>query len=566
MGTQQKFMSACVAAAMIMVGGTAFGAPQTGDQQKCLNTLNKDTCKVAATQGKENSACVKAGNKATAPAGCLALDGKGKVAKTKSKTTADETKNDCLGANAPGFGYSSGAIGNAAAQSAEIDLYNDTYGTTVLPGPISTAKLEGGCQATVTKDLEKIAATKWKEFVSCKKAALKAGGAAKAALENCVTPGGIAADAKGKIAKTLSKLGADIASKCLGVNVATTFPGVCSGSTLGGLPACLDARAECRVCQALNTTDNLTVNCDLFDDGLANGSCPSPLGSQTCTADAGSQLTLLASLPLPPLPVTSGGIAITCGTPALDGTAACACSVNPPGFSPLNIAGIFWACVKPAISGTCPSGKVDCDGGANLGLTMTGKRNIGGLCASNAACTTSCATQCGGIANVFSGTGQCEGFCTLGAQAACLTDAACLGLGQGSCNGPDGVGLGNICDCTCVNTQAAPPSGAGDLSCQMAFNLTVEPNPGNGSACDGADVSITVGDTCAPLTTTAVSAIENNANNGGTSFGPFNATGTTGSCAAFQGGSTAAISLVGSTQFYASTIGDILTGLKLNCL
>ena len=289
------------------------------------------------------------------------------------------------------------------------------------------------------------------------------------------------------------------------------------------------------------------------------------LGKHDCTVDTGSKLTLLASLPLSPLPVNSGSVAIDCGAVGADGNAACSCSVNTPGFNALSIAGIFWACVKPAVSGACPVGKIDCDGGSQLGLTLTGNRKIG-TCTSNNDCTSKCATHCGGAQFVFTGKGQCEGFCTDGAQSACLTDAGCLGLGQGSCNGPDNVGLGNICDCTCLDSGAGSPGPAGTMQCQLAFNLTVESIPGNGKACDGADVTITIGDTCAPLTTSAVSAIENNPNNGGPPpFGPFDATGTAGSCAALQSGDTSAIAFRGATQFYASTIGDILTGLALNC-
>jgi hypothetical protein len=237
--------------------------------------------------------------------------------------------------------------------------------------------------------------------------------------------------------------------------------------------------------------------------------------------------------------------------------------VQAPGFGALSIAGLFWACVKPAISASCPTGEMDCDGGNQLGLDMEGNRNIG-ACTSNATCNTSCAAFCAPDA-VF--TAQCEGFCTAGAQMACTTDAQCGAASQGSCNGPDGVGLGNICDCTCLNDATGGASDAGDLACQLAFNLTVESIPGNGMACDGADVTINVGDTCAPLSTQSATAILNNGNNGGAMFPPggFAASGTPVGCAAFATSDTSAGALVGSAMFYASTIGDINTQLTVNC-
>jgi hypothetical protein len=51
---------------------------QSTNQQKCLNTINKDGSLVAKAQGKENNACLKGAGKATLPPGtaqsCLTAD------------------------------------------------------------------------------------------------------------------------------------------------------------------------------------------------------------------------------------------------------------------------------------------------------------------------------------------------------------------------------------------------------------------------------------------------------------------------------------------------------------
>jgi hypothetical protein len=208
-------------------------------------------------------------------------------------------------------------------------------------------------------------------------------------------------------------------------------------------------------------------------------------------------------------------------------------------------------------------GEIDCDGGNVLGLDIQGNRNIG-TCTDNASCTTSCAAHCAPAAAFQA---QCEGFCTGGAQMACTTDAQCGAADQGSCNGPDGAGFGNICDCTCLDAAAGGASAAGTLQCQLAFNLTVEPIPGNGTACDGNDVSIRIGDTCAPLTTAMASGILQNSNNNGGEYPPggFTDTGNAGSCSALCADSTSGIALVGAAAFYASTIGDINSQLRVVC-
>lgn len=291
------------------------------------------------------------------------------------------------------------------------------------------------------------------------------------------------------------------------------------------------------------------------------------IGAGTCTLGAGSQIELLAGLPLGAVPST-GALSIDCGAiNPTTGMAECSCGVD--NFGPVSIAGIFFACIKPAVSGSCPVGQVSCNGGSLLGVTLSGTRNLV-ACTSNANCAASCATKCGGADRVLSA--QCEGFCTEGAQGACTTDTQCLQRGEGACNGPDGAGFGNICDCTCLNDDVGPASGAGGLQCQLAFNLTVEPIPGNGMACDGADVNIRIGDTCAPLTTEAASARVDNANGGGgtlpTTNPPFTGTGTRLTCpalAATTATNRSGLQMRGAAAFYASTIGDILAGLVVNC-
>jgi hypothetical protein len=155
----------------------------------------------------------------------------------------------------------------------------------VFGASLSTAAISGDadkdaakCQQAVGKAYEKLAAKKFKEFVKCKKAALKGGAIAASALEDCVadagTVGSITADSKGKIAKAVAKLGDAIGKKCGGVNTGLAFPGICASLTGDALRDCIDQRVECRVCLTLNAIDNLAVDCDAFDDGMTNLSCP----------------------------------------------------------------------------------------------------------------------------------------------------------------------------------------------------------------------------------------------------------------------------------------------------
>ena len=101
-------------------------APQTGDQQDCVNNMNKYGLRVAKSQNKASVACVQnAGRGLTVRLGippqaqtaqaCLANDVGGKIAKDTLKLQDREAKS-CLESpdQVPGFGYAGSAAVDAA--------------------------------------------------------------------------------------------------------------------------------------------------------------------------------------------------------------------------------------------------------------------------------------------------------------------------------------------------------------------------------------------------------------------------------------------------------------------
>jgi hypothetical protein len=561
-----RVMSVVAASTLaLLIGSSAFGQVQGKGQAKCINTLNKDTCKVAATAGKNNSGCVKNATKGTPSATCVPNDGSGKVAGTQAKTTADETKNLCTTTNAPNFGYGGASTGNTAAQDAEVNLFSDTYGSTDTTGVISTDKTIGKCQSGATKDLEKLIATKWKTYLKCKKTALATATDATA-LAACAAS--VQADAK--VTGTITKLGADIGKNCSAVTIATAFPGSCSASTAMNLNTCLDQRAECRFCEALNSIDGLGINCDLFDDATANGSCGIPVHKCTLSGGIANSYVNIYSAAFPvPISFNTSGSSIDVGG---KGTAA-KCAVQ--NFNPINIIAIGYVCIQPG--GNCPNGTRYCGPGAPgsgppLGVDSLADGNVG-TCTGNADCQAQCNTKCpmeygAGFAPLSA---QCTGFCTQGAQMACTTDAQCNSAGQGSCNGPDNPGVNaGICQCACQNLAAFGGSDPGDLQCNLSAALTVESAP----PCNGTDVIINVGNSCIPVgSQRGHGRIDDGNFTGGSTVpgampGP-NANDQTGSpeaCATMDTSVTTGFAGVGVVNFFGSTLGDLSVGLKATCM
>lgn len=127
-------------------------------------------------------------------------------------------------------------------------------------------------------------AAKLKVFNNCKKAGLKAYYInSRARLEECLDE--IIADPRGKIAKIIASLDNTMDRKC-GAYLADAFPGVCAGQA--EFAQCVDTLVECRACLMINAMDDLSKDCDAFDDGVLNDSCgdagsPPPTTNTTTT-------------------------------------------------------------------------------------------------------------------------------------------------------------------------------------------------------------------------------------------------------------------------------------------
>jgi hypothetical protein len=278
----QSKLALLAALGLVLVSGPALAQMQSSAQQKCINTLNKDGAAVAKAQGAQNRACIKAagaGTIGTPALNCFDSDPKLKITKANAKTTKDNTK--LCTETPPDFAYTDDNAVNNGGRGGRLNLIVSLFGNpmdydTVLAS-CTTSPAACACQAKIYADANKLADAKLGIFLKCKQAALKAGATSVTAIEDCVydpaTPGSIAADTKGTIQKSVAKITADVISKCDDEGVTTAFPGNCTSLSGSALGQCIDTIVECRTCQAIVRMDDLTIDCDLFDDGAVNSSC-----------------------------------------------------------------------------------------------------------------------------------------------------------------------------------------------------------------------------------------------------------------------------------------------------
>ncbi len=267
-------LAAAFSALWLLTATFAHAQTLTSDQQKCVTSLHKRGAKVAATQGKENTRCIKdAGRKkliGQTAQECLEADPRGKVQKATTATLTTETKS-CT-APLPPYGYTSGNTVNASMVDDELGLVDDTFGDPLETAIIIAAIDSDGakCQAAVSKAYEKVASTRNKEFNRCAKGGLKAGTIDESSdLAAC-----IGVDARGKVGKAKQKTVDTAIKRCAGVDPADAFPSLCSSSAdTTALGNCLAAAADCRTCRAISFSGAVIGACDEFDDGIVNGSC-----------------------------------------------------------------------------------------------------------------------------------------------------------------------------------------------------------------------------------------------------------------------------------------------------
>jgi hypothetical protein len=254
--------------------------------------MNRASVSVGKAQGRESSKCVKlAARGATDKLGippqtqtaqaCLTNDVKGRVQR-KVNRLADRDASKCLAEpqQLPDFGYV-GTLGAVAAVLVEsLGLTAELFGSDLDAALVlkDQDKVGAKCQEiahrwtykvfdTVTKEVEKSV----NDFLRGKTlphadSTPTLSSAARNVME---------ADPKGRIARAERRLADKIERVCQG-DLTGLFPGTCSGGagTALDLAECANEAARCRSCKAAEGFGALTLDCEEFDNGLADSSCP----------------------------------------------------------------------------------------------------------------------------------------------------------------------------------------------------------------------------------------------------------------------------------------------------
>jgi hypothetical protein len=548
--------------ALLAIASAADGQLAT-PVQRCIDGYNNKLRLVSQQAGKSARACLRnaAKGKENDPDTCVVTNTDDKIAGKEAKVGALYSGGKCMGDEPIQRGAT---IGNAAHRTAVTDLVHDLFGDPVTPAVIDVGTDDVRCVDAAMKRSVLAFAAIAKGHRQCKKSGLHSGAVLDAVTLDATCETFAQIDTNGKAQSRLDQLVGDVGIACASstAGLATLFPGLdaachADGTALGN---CVAARTRCRACLALDEADGQHIDCDVFDDGTANESCFAfALGTHTCTFAPTSQLALINTA-FPLNAALTGAMSVSCGTTDAAQATDCACNLTSVG--PLVVPSIGDLCITPAAG--CPTGGIDCDGGAARKIDVPADHNIG-TCTSNAACATACDAHCNALGAPYARQASgCEGFCQGGSndELACTQDSDCPGA---TCVGSDPVSHAGVCNCICEGNGLGVPGGAGQLACSVGLQMHVE-LPVDGDCLDAAIE--TLPPRCIGVTTATATGSNIDASNmPGFVFPPSGSTitGVPVSCAAIEGDSLTGLNVAGHTEIFDTTLGDVLARFSIVC-
>jgi cysteine-rich repeat protein len=262
---------------------TCDATVQDRNQQRCLARLLRAARVLGNAIAQQSVSCVQGAARDSLPAEvdaatCLDADLQRRIARARAKLEMVLAKS-CR--PAPDFGFTDEETVSGAYLGELAALLLDAFPN--LDATLEALRADdptGRCAVTLPAGLRRLGQAMHKEAESCIRTGLRShaitGGAG---IEACLDA--IVGDPAGKIGKATLKLGRRLLARCEPGLLDRAFSGlapICDvygrGGDGPGLALCARDRLQCRLCRAFNRAWGIERDCDVFDDGEANGSCP----------------------------------------------------------------------------------------------------------------------------------------------------------------------------------------------------------------------------------------------------------------------------------------------------
>jgi cysteine-rich repeat protein/probable HAF family extracellular repeat protein len=249
---------------------------QSRSQSKCIVNINKGVAAVVRAQSKHNEKCLERaingqlGASAIDLDDCLTANDDGVVTRAKESLQRRE-RSKCLRAEPPELSLGPDRLaGSPAASALPTFLVRDLLGDPAIASPSAAS----GCQKRVLEEANRVFDAVWKEIVAAKADALD-GRSGEPAVNDIQLSDAIQSAilrANSRVDKASASLRRRVSRACR-APIPLAIPG-CEAADAISLSGCVTRAARCRACQLLLEADpRLSVDCDSFDNALADVSC-----------------------------------------------------------------------------------------------------------------------------------------------------------------------------------------------------------------------------------------------------------------------------------------------------
>jgi len=245
----------------------------------CVAAMVRSVDQVSAVHGISFRDCARQSSLGRLPTdldfpGCLVRKDEGAFRRHALEATARRSTQSCV--PVPSFGYVGSDSVNRFASEWETQVATDVFGAAIADAlvPAAADAVVSACQLAAMRGYAKLRAIALDGLSRCLQATVASGADwTPAAVGNCIQGGD--ADELAKLQRAEEVFRNVLAAACTGASVSQAFPGKCSGAaTMADAVACMVAPVRCRTCRMSESALGVVADCETYDDGKADGSCP----------------------------------------------------------------------------------------------------------------------------------------------------------------------------------------------------------------------------------------------------------------------------------------------------
>ncbi|HYB98698.1 MAG TPA: M12 family metallo-peptidase [Candidatus Limnocylindrales bacterium] len=241
--------------------------------EACIGVANRTAINVSSMQARQSLSCLSDAQAARDDFGDCVDSPNDSLAAARDDAIASEWP-ECSKVE---YGYAGMAAAIDAAVAERTALLEDLFGRDISAAPVIRSQNSSGarCQKLTVKAVDGVMAKYMRRYTACTDVRIDQGKVtAPQSFAYCLTaaPGDTPKEDR-LLFRALDKLERTVLLSCAPTELARLLPGQCATSSPQVFTQCMHRGVICRACRIYRQAGELPFDCDVIDDGTANGSC-----------------------------------------------------------------------------------------------------------------------------------------------------------------------------------------------------------------------------------------------------------------------------------------------------